>query len=76
MNGLLIQWGIDTTSETYGREIKMHVAFNSSSTYTVVCVRYNNADFDDTSCTVYKIDGQTFKFYADASLASYIAIGY
>ena len=54
----------------------MHVAFNSSSTYTVVCVRYNNADFDDTSCTVYKIDGQTFKFYVDGTQASYIAIGY
>ena len=54
----------------------MPTTFNSSSTYTVVCVRYNNADYDDTSCTVYKIDGQTFKFNVDGSQASYIAIGY
>ena len=76
MNGLLIQWGTDTTSGTYGREITMPTNFTSSLTYTVVCVRYNNADYDDTSCTVYKIDGQTFKFYVDGTQASYIAIGY
>ena len=75
-NGLLIQWGTDTTGGTYGREITMPTNFTSSSTYTVVCVRYNNADYDDTSCTVYKIDGRTFKFYVDGSEASYIAIGY
>ena len=75
-NGLLIQWGTDTTSGTYGREITMPTNFTSSLTYTVVCVRYNNADYDDTSCTVYKIDGQTFKFYVDGTQASYIAIGY
>ena len=75
-NGLVIQWETDTTSGTYGREITMPTTFNSSSTYTVVCVRYNNADYDDTSCTVYKIDGQTFKFNVDGSQASYIAIGY
>ena len=54
----------------------MPTTFSSSSTYTVVSVRYNNADYDDTSCTVYKINGQTFKFYVDGSEASYIAIGY
>ena len=54
----------------------MPTTFSSSSTYTVVCVRYNTADYDDTSCTVYKIDGQTFKFYVDGTEASYIAIGY
>ena len=76
MNGLLIQWGTDTISGTYGREITMPTTFSSASTYTVVSVRYNNADYDDTSCTVYKIDGQTFKFCVDGSQASYIAIGY
>ena len=54
----------------------MPTNFTSSLTYTVVCVRYNNADYDDTSCTVYKINGQTFKFYVDGTQASYIAIGY
>ena len=54
----------------------MPTNFTSSSTYTVVSVRYNNADYDNTSCTVYKIDGRTFKFYVDGSEASYIAIGY
>ena len=54
----------------------MPTNFSSASTYTVVCVRYNTADYDDTSCTVYKINGQTFRFYVDGSQASYIAIGY
>ena len=54
----------------------MPIKFSSASTYTVVSVRYNTADYDDTSCTVYKIDGQTFKFYVDGTEASYIAIGY
>ena len=72
----MIQWGTDTTSDAYGREITMPTNFTSSSTYTVVCVRYHDADYDDTSCTVYKINGQTFKFYVDGSQASYIAIGY
>ena len=73
---MIVQWGTDSTSGTYGREITMPIKFSSTSTYTVVCVRYNTADYDDTSCTVYKIDGQTFKFYTDGSEASYIAIGY
>ena len=72
----MIQWGMNTENSAYGRQIKMPITFSSSSTYTVVCVRYSTADYDDTSCTVYKIDGQTFKFYTDASHASYIAIGY
>ena len=76
MNGLIIQWGTDTTSSAYGREITMPIKFSSASTYTVVCVRYGTEDYDDTSCTVYKIDAQTFKFYTDAAHASYIAIGY
>ena len=71
----MIQWGTDTTNSAYGREIKMPISF-SNTNYTVVCVRYNTADYDDTSCTVYKINGQTFKFYVDDSQASYIAIGY
>ena len=75
-NGLLIQWGTDTTSSAFGREIIMPIKFSSTSTYTVVCVRYGIQDYDDTSCTVYKIGAQTFKFNTDASHASYIAIGY
>ena len=75
-NGLIIQWGTDTTSSDYGRAITMPIKFSSASAYTVVCVKYNTADYDDTSCTVYKIDAQTFKFYTDSAHASYIAIGY
>ena len=54
----------------------MPVNFSSVSSYVVVCVRYGGADYDDTSCTVLKVDGQTFKFLTDGSQASYIAIGY
>ena len=75
-NGLIIQWGTDTTSTAFGREITMPIKFSSTSTYTVVCVRYGIKDYDNTSCTVYNIDAQTFKFYTDSSNASYIAIGY
>ena len=73
---MLIQWGTDESSETYGRKIKMPVNFSSVSSYVVVCVRYANADYNDTSCTVLRVDGQTFKFFTDSSRLTYIAIGY